>query len=87
MTAFTVTVDAKIGTSTGISAGDRARTLRALADAEVTGHRCYIYPLITSRMYVRSIESILLLEITSDVENVRLACSGNGTRDLDWVQL
>lgn len=36
MTAFTVTVDVKLGTSTGISAGDRARTLRALANPEVT---------------------------------------------------
>lgn len=35
MTAFAITVDAKLGTSTGISAGDRARTLRALADLEV----------------------------------------------------
>ena len=31
-TAFTVSVDARIGTSTGISASDRAQTLRALAD-------------------------------------------------------
>ncbi|CAB1114158.1 unnamed protein product [Ectocarpus sp. CCAP 1310/34] len=34
MTAFAITVDAKFGTSTGISAGDRATTLRALADPE-----------------------------------------------------
>ena len=31
-TAFTVTVDARQGISTGISAADRALTLRALAD-------------------------------------------------------
>ena len=31
-TAFTVTVDAREGISTGISAADRARTLRMLAD-------------------------------------------------------
>jgi len=31
-TAFTVTVDAKAGTTTGISAADRARTARALVD-------------------------------------------------------
>ncbi|KAJ1622390.1 3,4-dihydroxy-2-butanone, synthase [Pavlovales sp. CCMP2436] len=31
-TAFTVSVDAKVGTTTGISAGDRAETLRQLAD-------------------------------------------------------
>ena len=31
-TAFTVTVDAKCGTTTGISAGDRATTIRALVD-------------------------------------------------------
>lgn len=36
LTAFTVTVDAKDGTTTGISAGDRAITLRALAHPEVT---------------------------------------------------
>jgi 3,4-dihydroxy 2-butanone 4-phosphate synthase/GTP cyclohydrolase II len=34
-TAFTVTVDVKVGTSTGISAADRAATLRALADVNV----------------------------------------------------
>lgn len=34
-TAFTITVDAKEGISTGISAGDRAHTLRMLADPEV----------------------------------------------------
>jgi 3,4-dihydroxy 2-butanone 4-phosphate synthase/GTP cyclohydrolase II len=32
-TAFTVTVDVLHGTTTGISAGDRARTIRALVDA------------------------------------------------------
>lgn len=34
-TAFTVSVDYKIGTSTGISAGDRSATIRALADPKV----------------------------------------------------
>jgi 3,4-dihydroxy 2-butanone 4-phosphate synthase/GTP cyclohydrolase II len=34
-TAFTVTVDYRIGTSTGISAADRAATLRALADPRI----------------------------------------------------
>ncbi|EFN54915.1 hypothetical protein CHLNCDRAFT_24136 [Chlorella variabilis] len=34
-TAFTVTVDLRHGTSTGISAADRAATLRALADPDV----------------------------------------------------
>jgi 3,4-dihydroxy 2-butanone 4-phosphate synthase/GTP cyclohydrolase II len=34
-TAFTVTVDLKTVTSTGISAADRARTLRALADPNI----------------------------------------------------
>jgi len=33
-TAFTVSVDAATGTSTGISAADRARTIRLLADRE-----------------------------------------------------
>ncbi len=33
-TAFTVTVDVKAGTSTGISAADRAKTLRALASKD-----------------------------------------------------
>jgi 3,4-dihydroxy 2-butanone 4-phosphate synthase/GTP cyclohydrolase II len=31
-TAFTISVDARVGTSTGISAADRASTIRALAD-------------------------------------------------------
>ena len=35
-TAFTVTVDAKNGVSTGISAADRAHTIRLLADPEAT---------------------------------------------------
>jgi len=35
-TAFTVSVDYKHGTSTGISAGDRAATFRALADPDTT---------------------------------------------------
>jgi 3,4-dihydroxy 2-butanone 4-phosphate synthase/GTP cyclohydrolase II len=49
-TAFTVSVDARHGTSTGISAGDRARTIARLADPlstkadfNVPGH---IFPLI-----------------------------------------
>lgn len=35
-TAFTVTVDYRHGTSTGISAADRALTIRALVDAQAT---------------------------------------------------
>ncbi|KAL1743230.1 3,4-dihydroxy-2-butanone 4-phosphate synthase-domain-containing protein [Schizophyllum fasciatum] len=35
-TAYTVTIDYKHGTTTGISAGDRARTVRALADPAAT---------------------------------------------------
>ena len=35
-TAFTVSVDYKHGTTTGISAADRAATLRALADPNST---------------------------------------------------
>ncbi|WP_031470569.1 bifunctional 3,4-dihydroxy-2-butanone-4-phosphate synthase/GTP cyclohydrolase II [Sciscionella sediminilitoris] len=35
-TAYTVTVDARTGVTTGISAADRARTLRALADSSAT---------------------------------------------------
>ncbi|WP_281182840.1 GTP cyclohydrolase II [Nocardia miyunensis] len=35
-TAYTVSVDAKIGVTTGISAADRARTLRLLADPSAT---------------------------------------------------
>ena len=31
-TAFTVSVDARAGTTTGVSSGDRAATIRALAD-------------------------------------------------------
>ena len=34
-TAFTVTVDAKAGMTTGISAEERARTIRTLADTEI----------------------------------------------------
>ena len=37
-TAFTVTVDATDGTTTGISAADRARTCRVLADPAADGH-------------------------------------------------
>jgi 3,4-dihydroxy 2-butanone 4-phosphate synthase/GTP cyclohydrolase II len=33
-TAFTVSVDLKAGTTTGVSSGDRAATIRALADAD-----------------------------------------------------
>lgn len=36
-TAFTVSVDARLGTTTGISAADRARTGRLLADPTSTG--------------------------------------------------
>jgi 3,4-dihydroxy 2-butanone 4-phosphate synthase/GTP cyclohydrolase II len=35
-TAFTVSVDCRLGTTTGVCAADRARTLRALADASST---------------------------------------------------
>ncbi len=35
-TAFTVTVDAKVGTSTGISAEDRAKTIAALISSDTT---------------------------------------------------
>lgn len=73
MTAFTVSVDAKLGTSTGISAGDRARTLRALANPEVTNVTALTSSASaaanTLRMYVRSMESKLLLEkFTSDLK-------------------
>ena len=33
-TAFTVSVDLRAGTTTGVSSGDRAATIRALADAD-----------------------------------------------------
>jgi 3,4-dihydroxy 2-butanone 4-phosphate synthase / GTP cyclohydrolase II len=42
-TAYTVTVDAREGVSTGISAADRAHTIRLLADAE-TGPRDFTRP-------------------------------------------
>ena len=35
-TAFTVSVDLKVGTTTGVSSADRAATIRALADANTT---------------------------------------------------
>lgn len=48
-TAFTVSVDAKKGTTTGISAGDRAETLRQLADpsstAEAFNRPGHLFPL------------------------------------------
>jgi 3,4-dihydroxy 2-butanone 4-phosphate synthase/GTP cyclohydrolase II len=37
-TAYTVTVDAREGVTTGISAADRARTLEVLADPESVAH-------------------------------------------------
>lgn len=37
-TAYTVTVDAKVGVGTGISAADRATTVRLLADPAATAH-------------------------------------------------
>ncbi|CAI5738356.1 unnamed protein product [Hyaloperonospora brassicae] len=47
---FTVTVDAKEGNSTGVSAADRARTIRALADPAVTSSAFtrpgHIFPLL-----------------------------------------
>lgn len=49
-TAFTVSVDAKVGTSTGISAIDRTHTVRALADphtrAEDFARPGHIFPLL-----------------------------------------
>ena len=48
-TAFTVTVDLREGTTTGISAADRTATLRALADDDVTAEAFnrpgHIFPL------------------------------------------
>lgn len=47
---FTITVDLKAGNTTGVSAGDRARTIRALADdsvpAEAFNRPGHIFPLI-----------------------------------------
>ena len=49
-TAFTVTVDYNVGTTTGISAGDRAATIRALADEGVGGEAFnrpgHVFPLV-----------------------------------------
>ena len=49
-TAFTVSVDARSGISTGISAADRARTARLLADPATTAHDLvrpgHLFPLI-----------------------------------------
>lgn len=48
-TAFTVSVDIREGTTTGISASDRTKTILALADARVTGEHFrkpgHIFPL------------------------------------------
>ena len=49
MTHFTVSVDAAEGVTTGISAGDRARTIKILADPEAAAHDLvrpgHIFPL------------------------------------------
>lgn len=49
-TRFTVSVDLKIGTTTGISAYDRARTINALADSQTNpqdfGRPGHIFPII-----------------------------------------
>lgn len=49
-TAFTVSVDARAGITTGISAGDRARTARLLADPNTSAHDLvrpgHLFPLI-----------------------------------------
>jgi 3,4-dihydroxy 2-butanone 4-phosphate synthase/GTP cyclohydrolase II len=49
-TAFTVTVDWRHGTTTGVSANDRAATIRALADPEATANGFarpgHIFPLL-----------------------------------------
>ncbi len=48
-TPFTVSVDYNLGTTTGISAADRARTIRALADPEARAHHFgrpgHVFPL------------------------------------------
>jgi len=48
-TAFTNSVDAREGVTTGVSAADRARTIQVLADPEAVGHDLvmpgHIYPL------------------------------------------
>eukprot|EP00127_Corallochytrium_limacisporum_P001908 Clim_evm63s88 gene=Clim_evmTU63s88 len=48
-TAFTVTVDYKVGTTTGVSAADRAKTINALANPEIGGDQFnkpgHIFPL------------------------------------------
>ena len=42
-TAFTVSVDAKKDVTTGISAGDRARTIAALIDERTNSHRHFCF--------------------------------------------
>lgn len=59
MTAFTVSVDAKLGTSTGISAGDRAITLRSLADSKVWVSPCCV-PLYVYALYFKLLFSPLV---------------------------
>lgn len=50
---FTVSVDAKEGTSTGISAADRARTIKKITDSDSTAHDFirpgHMFPLIAKR--------------------------------------
>ncbi len=52
-TAFTISIDAKEGLTTGVSAQERANTIRALASAKVDPHDFvrpgHIFPLISNR--------------------------------------
>ena len=52
-TAFTVSVDARTGVTTGISAADRARTVNILADPASTAHDLvrpgHLFPLVASQ--------------------------------------
>jgi 3,4-dihydroxy-2-butanone 4-phosphate synthase len=59
-TAFTVTVDAKSGVTTGISAEERALTIRLLADLQATAEDFvrpgHIFPLISLKQLWRCVE-------------------------------
>lgn len=94
-TAYTITVDVAEGTSTGISAGDRARTCRALADPTSRadsflkpGHIC---PLRSAKGGVRErrghTEAAVDLAILAGKSPVGVICELVNDRDGSMMRL
>lgn len=75
MTAFAITVDAKLDVSTGISAGDRARTLRALADLKVI--QCTGNTLFRLDTMIVVFVHMLQMSFTQARFSMERACSGS----------